>query len=324
MPPRHEVSPNLEKPYKTARQAIEWYRGLGQSANLYGRSQDLAEAAKLIENSGLEPFIQNRKGEVVKEIPPLLDAACMYAEAAHATSDGETARKYRNEACRVTRELFEDEAQPMSTRVNAKAFFCDWQFADAYDRYSNNEIDYDLFFQRWTELQEYSLKSFIELIKNYDSNAEDVNQATRVFGKAGEWFFLNTHRHQQFVDSLKGKPEDIANIRLAYTREDAALGKTTSANFDVVLEKFNRDRWETDLKFQIKTKAGKDEVAIDCDLDVQPRTLNFPNMKVGFEIMTVDTLAMHKSMLQAFDDRISEDAIKPYVDDAFERVGLVN
>lgn len=313
MPPR-DNRPNLSPNYKTAREAVDWYRSLGQDSQTVGLSEELLHAAVLVEQKGDGIYLTNREGEVDKSQPAILDSANMYEEAARSTSQIERALQYRRRAQRIAKSISENPEATVSLRVDALMDMIDCEFANLYDQYYADLISGDDFDKSWQICHEYSLDRFMkELVLEEDR--DDFSA-----GKFGEWFFLNTQRHIQ----LEQETQRDSFIRSTFSREDCATRHSQSGNFDIAVDSKANDNWRVNKKFQIKVILFGGQPQLHYDEDIQPRVIRFRKGESFDSVVGQDTEAMLAESRSMSDERITLNyASQAALQDALTRTGSI-
>lgn len=267
---------------RDTKDTIEWYRSLGQSNPMIGLDHELVGAAAFVEEHGDGIFLENKVGKINESQPAILDAACMFAEAARVCTDLKRAIALRQNAQRIALGILEKDNVPTALRVDAWMLAHDAEFGNLHDLLVNGKISIESFTDKWQACHESSLIKFNEELPRL--NAKDDFSA----GKFGEWFALNTFRHLQ----LEKETIDQGLFRATSTREDCAVKRPRSGNFDIAYDTRERDNWSLSHKLQIKVAFNEQEPVLDYDRDIDARVLRFNRGESFTAITRRDMAAM--------------------------------
>jgi hypothetical protein len=229
------MSPEIQEPKRppsSAQEAVDWYRRLDQADPPIGHREYLETCADFIDRKYHYGF-RVANGEQHTDEPYILDAACMYMEAARLEDDSDKRDGLRQRARTLLGELMSKEGQEPSVLIDSLMYYTDLSFQDQYDRLVRGETDMPAFETAWLECFRESRRAFLMVCKMNGGNDNHL------LGRYLEWFRILQERKRQFVE---GRVDDEF-VRSTFLREDRGFQSqrdgSLSGNFDISFDAFD-------------------------------------------------------------------------------------
>lgn len=288
MPPRSDHhSPEHEPSFSTPREAVVWYRSLGQETDVQADLPDMIRGVNLIISQGADGCLAPNRH--IDPQPFLLDAACMAVELC-VNSDNKQ-HDYGRHARSMLDQIINNRRWPVSARTDALMYRQDVDYSELMAAYQAHEITQDEYIESLSALTAESLQKFRDSIRQL-SGSDQLGYSQ---GKFFEWFWLlsSQYLHVEGLKSSEVEPASLDRIaRAAYMREDRSFvdDARVSGNHDIVYEQIIDGQRQKYHRTQLKLP----EEDIDpYGAHIEVIQVSVDNLK---DIMTASTLAMKKKL----------------------------